>query len=220
MKVLPVGGAHFVWGSLCALLVLNAPGIAGSWQTKASLPTPQSAAAVAAINGLLYVAGGYNNNANSNLLAFDPSTNQWSSLASMPGPRYQSAAAVINGKLYVAGGFNGSGTLQNLVEAYDPYVNTWTTLAPMPHGVANPASAVIDGKLYVFGGYNGTNDVTTVQVYDPIKNTWSKTKPTVPIAPDSFGCDVLYGIAFVVGGSISGTFLSTNYLYFESPSIP
>ncbi len=128
---------------------------------------------------------------------------------------------MINGKLYVAGGgSSGSGTITAVLEAYDPSTNAWTTLAPMPSPVGDAASTVIDGKLYVFGGYNGTSSVATVQVYDPLRNTWSVTTPYLPAAAYASGADVLYGIAFVVGGEGNSGGQGTNDLYFQCPSIP
>lgn len=176
-----------------------------------------------AINSKLYVTtpdNGFSGFSNY-LDVYDPASNTWTSLPGSSAAHGSGAGGVINGKLYVAGGDDASGHLQTLTEVYDPYTNTWTTLAPMIKGVSTPASAVINGKLYVFGGSNGTRDITTVQVYDPITNTWSSTRPVVPIAANNFASDVLYGIAFVVGGSsAAGTLLDTNYLYLEPPSIP
>jgi len=304
--------------TIIALFLLTSLAEAANWKSRRSLPTPESTPQVGAINGVLYVAGGYNGGSTSNLQAFDPTLNHWTTLQAMPGPRYQGSAAVvnshlyvvggwttspplpnntlfvydpptdtwsskatlahlsacgvagnidgllyvttacngfngytnfldvynpatdtwsgltgsavphsnpaggvINGKLYVAGGYEGSGATPGaVVEVYDPATNAWTTKTPMPIPVQYPASAVISGKLYVFGGSNGTTSVTTVQVYDPVKNSWVVTTPSVPLAGQGFGSDVLYGIAFVVGGNQNSTILGTNDLYFQLPSIP
>jgi N-acetylneuraminic acid mutarotase len=309
-------GRHrlFVVASILALVVPSAPAIGGNWKTKASMPIPEFEPQVGAINGVLYVAGGYGSRS---LQAFNPSTNKWSSLAPIPNtaaltdaetavfnsqlyiiggatlvkatstlmvydppsntwttrsplphlnaggvagvidgkiyvttgndafgylnlldvydpatdawtslagssvPHQRPAGGVINGKLYVAGGADANGNPGSLVEVYDPSTNAWTTLASMQSAVVSPAAAVIAGKLYVFGGYNGTVSLTTVQVYDPIKNSWTITTPSVPVAANGSRSDVLYGIAFVVGGqNDSGTTLGRNDLYFETPSIP
>lgn len=153
---------------------------------------------------------------------YNPATDAWSALTGSAVPHSNPAGGVINGKLYVAGGYEGSGTTPGtLMEVYDPATNAWTTKAPMLLAVQYPASAVISGKLYVFGGNDGTSDVTAVQVYDPIRNTWAISPPSVPVAGQGFGSDVIYGIAFVVGGNqTNGTILGTNDLYFQSPTIP
>lgn len=129
MKLVPAGLAElrgrprFLWSIVCVLLALNNPSIAGTWETKANLPTPEIAAGVSAINGLLYVAGGYNNGGLATLQAFDPSLNQWTTLAAMPDSRYASETGVINSQLYVVGGWFGS-LPTNTLFIYDPPSNT------------------------------------------------------------------------------------------------
>lgn len=34
--------------------------------------------------------------------------------------------------------------------------------------------AAMGGKLYAFGGFNGMERLSTVEIYDPKKNVWSK----------------------------------------------
>jgi N-acetylneuraminic acid mutarotase len=86
----------------------------------------------------------------------------------------------------------------------------------MPTPIAYAASVALNGQLYVFGGYNGTNDVTTVQVYDPHKNKWRILTP-LP-APLSLSAGVVvYGLAFMEGSDGSGT---TNQYLAIPPSIP
>src|SRR5689334_22740525 len=33
-------------------------------------------------------------------------------------------------------------------------------------------SAVIDGKIYVFGGHQESNVIDSLQIFDPLANTW------------------------------------------------
>ena len=64
--------------------------------------------------------------------------------------------------------------------------------------------------------------ITTVQVYDPFTKKWTKQTPTFPtVAQEAGACDMLYGIAFLVGGyDINGNVLGTNDQYYVSPTIP
>ena len=174
------------------------------------------------INGLLYLTTGQTNGSGwANLLdVYDPATDTWTGLAGSSAAHSAPAGGVINGKLYVAGGSDGVDLVAG-VEAYNPSTNAWTALASMPSPVYAAASAVIDGKLYAFGGNNNPSPVATVQVYDPIKNTWSVTTPSLPAAINFAQADLLYGVAFVVGGSNSGyQTVGTNDLYVQCPSIP
>lgn len=64
-----------------------------------------------ALNGLLYVVGGFDGSGNplypdgiSTVEVYSPSTNTWRTLGPMPTPRGYPAAGVINGTAYVVGG--------------------------------------------------------------------------------------------------------------------
>src|ERR1700688_5140799 len=93
-------------GVLAALL-LTLPASA-IWKPLAPMPSARSNAAVETINGIVYIAGGYNAGGTSTLLAFNPTTNTWANMASMPMTLYQGdGAGGINSQLYVAGGWNG-----------------------------------------------------------------------------------------------------------------
>jgi len=194
-----------------------------AWTTKAAMSHLSACGGTGVINGKLYVTTGCDGNSGyRNFLdVYDPATNTWASLPGSASAHAGPALGVINGKLYVGGGQNGVTGITNVLEVYDPAANTWTTLAPMPTAVQNPASVALNGQLYVFGGNNGTSDVTTVQVYDPHKNKW-RTLSTfaLPATLSSSGGVVVYGLAFVEGGSSGGIILTTNQYVTFTPSIP
>jgi len=133
---------------------------------------------------------------------YNPKTNTWSQAAPMREAR-QLPAAVFgkDGKLYVFGGCacKGTATIINddpemtrralielleerrsvkITEVYDPEKNMWQVRAPMPKPRQDLAAARgVDGKIYVIGGvprYGEENNQTTVDVYDPTTDTWSK----------------------------------------------
>ena len=68
------------------------------------MPTPRRHPAVAAIDGLLYVAGGTQQGpgpgALTTLEVYNPVSNTWTTKASLPAPRVAMASGVIDGKLY------------------------------------------------------------------------------------------------------------------------
>src|SRR6202158_4148990 len=112
---------------MLAVLLLALPASA-IWKPLAPMPSARSNAAVEAINGIVYIAGGYNAGGTSSLLSFNPTTNTWGTLASMPLTLYQGdGAGVINSQLYVSGGWNGY-LPTNVLLKYDPPSNTWTSL--------------------------------------------------------------------------------------------
>ena len=147
------------------------------WTTKAPLPTSGQTMAAAAINGIVYVAGGNNGSPMANVQAYNTTNNTWSSLTALPGVRYQNdGMAVISNKLYFPGGWTTSPPLpNNNLWVYDPVANTWdTTRAAMPLLSGNGASGVISNKLYVTTPDNGFSGYYSfLHVYDPGANAWT-----------------------------------------------
>jgi N-acetylneuraminic acid mutarotase len=81
--------------------------------------TPRYWAGAAAVNGLLYVMGGYSGNGH--IVAaevYNPSTRTWGILTDMPTGRYSPGAGAINGKVYVVGGQADTTLATN--QAYTP----------------------------------------------------------------------------------------------------
>ena len=67
---------------------------------------PLYGAVAGVINGVIYVAGGYNGGALSSVYAYDLLNDKWITQASLPTPRWAPAAGAINGRFFVAGGSN------------------------------------------------------------------------------------------------------------------
>jgi N-acetylneuraminic acid mutarotase len=75
------------------------------WQTLASLPTPRSGTATAALDGRVLVFGGEEGGGTfKENEAYDPGTGSWATLAPLPTPRHGIGAAVVNNIVYVPGG--------------------------------------------------------------------------------------------------------------------
>ena len=190
-----------------------------TWTTKTNMPTERHQMAAGAIDGKLYVVGGWNTHWRSEmginkLEVYDPATDTWSTKANMPTSRDGPAAAAIDGKLYVVGGWNGTDFTPAL-EVYDPATNTWSTKANMPTPRINPAAVAIDGKLYVVGGRNvpptthcssGCQNYNTgldvLEVYDPVTDTWS-TKANMPTGRHGLAAVPIFGLLYAVGGQNS-----------------
>ena len=86
-----------------------------------------------AIDGLLYVIGGYDGSFTlSSGERYDPARNAWSPIASMGTARKRNpVAAVIGGLLYTIGGADDSSTVLATGERYDPAANAWSPIASM-----------------------------------------------------------------------------------------
>jgi len=135
------------------------------------------------LDGRIYVIGGFaNGNIQlSNMDAYDPETDTWSSLAPLPAPRAGRLAAVTapDGRIYAIGGITGV-TTGATVNVYDPCSDVWTAVASMPTP-RRFLDAVLGrgGIVYALGGtvgsvgFPGTQELTTVEAYDPSVDTWT-----------------------------------------------
>lgn len=173
-----------------------------SWSTGPQHNTARWAAA-GAINGKLYMAGGYGwGTIDIYLRCYNPITNNWTFLATMPTARWGAASGVISGRLYVAGGEH-DGTYLTALEVYDPATDTWTTKADMPAAVGYASSGVINGRFYIAGGWNGSDFSDNLYVYDPDSDTWT-TESTIPSLRYEASAGVINDRLYIAGGYYGG----------------
>ena len=59
--------------------------------------------------------------------------------------------------------------------------------------------AVVGGLVYAVGGFNGSLRVRTVDVYDPVKDTWSSVA-SMEARRSTLGAAVLNGCIYAIGG--------------------
>ena len=84
---------------------------------------------------------------------------------------------------------------------------TWELGAPMPVARQELATGVLDGNVYVIGGYdeNG-NSTATVQVYDPITDTWTSAQ-SLPFAVNHNSAAVADGKLYSFGAGAGEVFV-------------
>ena len=182
---------------LCALFVINVAKLVAeeAWTRKADMPTPRSSFAICMVNGKIYVIGGKINRigdmAISTVEMYDPKTDAWEQKTDMPTVRSNVSVSVVDGKIYAIGGAKrrkrkiGPGFSYNIkyfptVEMYNPVTDTWTRKADMPTPRITNA-CVVDGKIYAIGGTSKSSSgklrrLKTVEVYDPVTDTWTSAK--------------------------------------------
>ncbi|PIO63735.1 kelch repeat protein [Teladorsagia circumcincta] len=130
----------------------------GAWSSDiAPMSHDRSGHAVAALDGSIYVVGGY-----------DPCRNQWASVAPLGTKRFQCSVSVLNGCLYAVGGWTESSA-----ERFDPRVGKWEQIRPMTAHRACFGSAVLGEHLYAAGGHSGLELLGSAENYDPRTNTWT-----------------------------------------------
>ena len=113
------------------------------WKKAAPFPEPDEELYGVAVNGKLYVIGGWGEGkARGATYEYDPATDKWTKKKSMPRPAHHAALAAANGKIYVSGGFVApagtqiptGGAWEPIDDAweYDPAADSWKSLPPLP----------------------------------------------------------------------------------------
>jgi N-acetylneuraminic acid mutarotase len=214
-----------------------------AWTEKKPMPHPVHHAAVTALNGKMYLFGGFDLppsgppgwNPVSDAWEYDPAADAWKALAPMPTTRGGSVAAVVGGKIYVIGGAGpvpnaSSPTIRprqpqqslSTVEEYDPATNKWRARAPMPTACNHPGCEAVNGKIYVIGGrLSGAfiigfpGNTGLVQAYDPATDSWG-TRTPMPTPRSGLNTAVLNGIIYAAGGEVQDQNQLTAFRAFEA----
>lgn len=140
---------------------------------------------------------------------FSPNYNEWNDLPPMPGPsKCGSGFVVIDGKLLVIGGLveeDAKSTAVADVLVYNSALNRWSKVASMHTPRYEFACAVLGGSVYVVGGHGtGGKNLSSVEVYDPLKDDWTNLPSLKRARWGCIGCG-LEGKLFVMGGRSSFT---------------
>ena len=99
------------------LLVVASNSFAGGWEQITELPTWRIGGTAAAVNGKIYLIGGYDDHENlgrrapglSTVDVYDTQTNTWHAAADMPTPRMGQPTAVFSNEIYVLGSYDRKG---------------------------------------------------------------------------------------------------------------
>ena len=138
----------------------------GTWQLGTPMPVARQELATGALDGKMYVIGGYDADGNSTatVQVYDPITDTWTSAQSLPYAVNHNSAAVAGGKLYSFGAGGGE------VFVYDSNSNSWSAVASTHYVHSGTAAVgVIDNKIYVAGGTGTPSEARTggVQIQSP-----------------------------------------------------
>lgn len=61
-----------------------------------------------------------------------------------------------------------------MVEVFDPVGNFWERCQPLKTSRSRVGVAVVNGLLYAIGGYDGQSRLSTVEVYNPETDSWTR----------------------------------------------
>ena len=133
------------------------------WRSLADAPLARFEAQGAAINGKLYVVGGFFNDqtqATKNVDVYNLATNTWQRIADIPEAITHAPVVVDGSTLYVLGGYlgNNPGASTNHVWKLDTAANppVWSAGPNLPAGRGGAGAAILNRKIYFFGGATRT----------------------------------------------------------------
>ena len=183
-----------------------------TWTRVAAMPTDRyGAAAVAGLDGRIYVLGGWSTRSNTALTtleAYSPATDSWRVLRSMHAAR-QSPGATMDksGRIYAIGGYNSARGYLRSVERFNTATDTWTLVGAMREARAGLAAVTAEnGRIYAMGGYNPAFAFPfrrTVEIYSPFANAW-RAGPPMPTARANFAAAALGHRIYALGGQNAG----------------
>ncbi len=151
----------------------------GRWETLASLPVALSGYALAAVDGRLYLFGGWDGQQIVNTVySYDPESDTWQAGTPMSSRRAFAAAVALEGRILLVGGTDGARPLDT-VQMYYPQRdqagdNPWEDHSPLPEPRSAVGAAAIGGQVYVFGGESTTSPeggLAPLQ-YQPLGDRW------------------------------------------------
>ncbi|MFB3895118.1 MAG: S8 family serine peptidase [bacterium] len=182
------------------------------WTINPAMNGARYRAAAAAVNGKIYIIGGWNSSdvASNSVEMFDPNLGTWVSKTNKPTALANICCGVIGNKIYVAGGYDNSYNYHSELEIYDTQYDTWTTGASLPQPFCGAGAAVVNGKLYVVGGSSSSGKLNTCYEYNPVANSWSQ-KSSMNYARNYLGAAAINNKIYAIGGWTS----SANAAYCE-----
>uniref|UniRef100_A0A1A9VZI0 Kelch-like protein diablo n=1 Tax=Glossina brevipalpis TaxID=37001 RepID=A0A1A9VZI0_9MUSC len=135
-----------------------------------------------ALNGVVYLMGGYNDNNDSRLRTtecYNPVNKRWNRIAPMNNLRYNFGICSYNDFVYAVGGYDTS-----TVECYNPATDKWGSCPNIPNGSSYYTRATLLGNsIYSLVRY-GHNSAPCLR-FDPREQRWYEMNMTRD-TPDGF----------------------------------
>ncbi len=129
------------------------------WTPIANMPNPRNHMADAVLNGKVYAIGGQHNRDETNgnqseVDAYDPTTNTWTQVASLPQPigheSGSSFAFVAQNRIVVVAGEGGGATALSTIYDYNPATDKWLVAGSTPVPRKAPVADIVNGQI-IFG---------------------------------------------------------------------
>jgi len=217
-----IGGDLFLFGSGSSQ-TLSYDVLQGAYSTgRAARPFTGGGHSAVAVDGLLYLFGGFGAGAAGKVQIYDPVADAWSMGSPMPWDAGGCSAALVDGLIYVGGGVAPSGGTVSNFASYDPSLDSWSPLPALPAGVHLAASGSNGERVFIMGGRTGIlgpqAGVNLVQAFDPATGIWESSAagqlaplplPRSSTGPAIFWDDELY----VFGGADASSAFTEVQVY-------
>jgi N-acetylneuraminic acid mutarotase len=191
-------GGPLRWTAMATVYEYDAP--RNAWVTRAPVPTPRGALAVAVRDGRIHALGGSAEALSGAHEVYEVASNRWTAANPMPTPRDHLAAVAYQGRVWAVGGRSSfMGTQFASVEIYDPATNSWQTGPPLPTGRGGLAAAVLTDRIFVFGGEAPFRIFSATEMYEPTGNRWIAKAPMLT-PRHGIGAAVVGGRIYLPGG--------------------
>jgi hypothetical protein len=167
------------------------------WHTGPKLPAPRQAAAVATMDGKLYLIGGLDASGAplASVLALDGG--KWSEAPALPEPLYAANVAAVDKRLFVLGGLSGGDVAVGHTWVFDG--TAWTARMPLSAERGAAMTAAVDTTIEVAGGLRNGSAVDDFAAYDTVADAWSP-RPSLPEARSYGAAAVVAGVFYALGG--------------------
>jgi len=172
------------------------------WSALPAMPAGVGETAVAALDGKIYVAGGYNTRTDFQI--YDVASSSWRTGPPLLSGTDNAGAVATGGKLYV---FGGEAT--PAVQVYDIAGGTWSFGPDLPAPRFSSVVEAIAGKVHLIGGwsFDRLNNVSLAShdQYDPAAGAWLPGgRAPMPTARNHAASGVIGGEIYVAGGRAPG----------------
>lgn len=179
----------------------------GEWTPAAPLSGgPRQETAVVALDGLVYVLGGFDENGSivADVEVFDPIAGTWDSAPSLPVAMHHANGAVAGGRIWVTGFLTGVGFDEDgRVFSWAPGESDWAAGPAMPLGTERGSSGVgSDGTtIWLAGGIRETASSAFFSSFavSGTSGTWTGLDD-LPAPRDHLGAGVIDGVFYAAGG--------------------
>ena len=187
----------------------------GEWRNAGTLPHALAGAVLAAHDGALYVAGGWDGDRMRPEVwrgtpGEDGGLVAWEEVARLRNPAAFSGGVVVDGELYVIGGYDGQRELAE-ASALNLETGQWRQL-PSMSTPRSGLSVVYDGMAILAFGGGWTRSVDTDERFDGFADQWSNFPSPIQGDWRHLGAVAADGRVWLIGGW-SGGYLDVHQEY-------